>query len=115
MKLFVVLLSVVAGVTWAAPTTEIDWDSVRPIYEFQSWQEEHPAHMAMVEEMGLMADSASVRFVPNGRIVGGFEATRHQFPYQVGLVLHLTSGNSFCGGSLVSKNYVMTAAHCLDG
>ncbi|XP_018563532.1 brachyurin [Anoplophora glabripennis] len=43
------------------------------------------------------------------RIIGGEEATPHEFPFQVALVIN---GNSFCGGSLISSNYVLTAAHC---
>ncbi|KAJ8910302.1 hypothetical protein NQ315_003780 [Exocentrus adspersus] len=43
------------------------------------------------------------------RIIGGNEATPHQYPFQVGLLLN---NNAFCGGSLISKNFVLTAAHC---
>ncbi|KAJ8982608.1 hypothetical protein NQ317_005080 [Molorchus minor] len=49
----------------------------------------------------------------NVRIIGGDEASPHQFPYQVGLYCNSASGTTFCGGSLVSNNYILTAAHCL--
>jgi len=46
-------------------------------------------------------------------IVGGTEATAGQFPYQVSLQLITTTGGShFCGGSIISNGYVLTAAHC---
>jgi len=46
-------------------------------------------------------------------IVGGQTATAGQFPYQVSLqVRTLTGGSHFCGGSLISEGYVLTAAHC---
>ena len=43
------------------------------------------------------------------RIVNGNRATRGQFPHQAALYL---DGTSFCGGSLISTTYVLTAAHC---
>lgn len=101
MKLFVVILCAFAGL--AAANTDIDWSTVRPIYEFQEWQDRHPAHMRYLRQAGAMERMQKMRFGPSGRIVGGFEAERHQFPYQVGLVLHLGSGNGWCGGSLISK------------
>merc|ERR1712242_334491 len=45
------------------------------------------------------------------RIVGGVEATPHQFPWQVGLFFD----GYFCGGSIISEEYILTAAHCADG
>lgn len=50
-----------------------------------------------------------------GRIIGGTEATSHQFPYLVGITSHVITGiNGWCGGSLVSTNFVLTAAHCVN-
>jgi len=52
---------------------------------------------------------------PNGiedRIVGGHEAAHHEWPWQVALFI---DDAWFCGGSLISDEWVMTAAHCADG
>ncbi|CAD7082521.1 unnamed protein product [Hermetia illucens] len=48
------------------------------------------------------------------RIINGAEAPRGLFPYQVGFEIRLASGYTWCGGSLISENYVLTAAHCLE-
>uniref|UniRef100_A0AAR5PXC5 Peptidase S1 domain-containing protein n=1 Tax=Dendroctonus ponderosae TaxID=77166 RepID=A0AAR5PXC5_DENPD len=48
-------------------------------------------------------------------IVGGDEASPNQFPYQVALYIEYDLVSAFCGGSLVSSNYVLTAAHCALG
>ncbi|XP_022904433.2 trypsin delta-like [Onthophagus taurus] len=48
----------------------------------------------------------------DGRIVGGRDAYIEEFPYQVSL---LWFGSHICGGSLISQNFVVTAAHCTDG
>jgi len=45
------------------------------------------------------------------KIVGGDETAHNQWPWQVGLLI---DGHSFCGGSIISENYILTAAHCTD-
>merc|ERR1712037_904927 len=47
-----------------------------------------------------------------GRIVGGIEAEEHEWPWQVALFI---DDAWFCGGSLISETYVLTAAHCAQG
>ncbi|XP_071516902.1 brachyurin-like [Panulirus ornatus] len=46
------------------------------------------------------------------RIVGGYEAIPHSWPHQVALFI---DDGFFCGGSLISAEWVLTAAHCMYG
>jgi hypothetical protein len=45
------------------------------------------------------------------RIVGGTNALKNEFPWRIGMKNSL-NGGVFCGGSIISENYIMTAAHC---
>merc|ERR1711931_230666 len=48
----------------------------------------------------------------DGRIIGGEEAPPHEFPWQISL---RNLGSHICGGSIINKNQVITAAHCVEG
>ena len=46
------------------------------------------------------------------RIIGGIEATQDRFSYAVSLQSHM---GHFCGGTLIAKDVILTAAHCQGG
>ena len=49
------------------------------------------------------------------RIVGGILAELNEFPWMAALVYEESNGEQkiACGGSLISSNVIMTAAHCI--
>ncbi|XP_033230809.1 trypsin 3A1-like isoform X2 [Belonocnema kinseyi] len=45
------------------------------------------------------------------RIIGGLYADIREFPYLVALIIF---GKAACGGSIISEDWVLSAAHCLE-
>lgn len=48
------------------------------------------------------------------RIINGEDAKEGEIPYQISLQNKLSSSH-LCGGSILNDDYVITAAHCVDG
>ena len=47
-----------------------------------------------------------------GRIVGGSEVVPNSWPWQASLMY---SGIHVCGATLIDNNWLLTAAHCVEG
>ncbi|XP_011177383.2 serine protease SP24D [Zeugodacus cucurbitae] len=56
-------------------------------------------------------EDGTAGLVPNPRILGGLIAGTGQFPYQVSVRLNK---QHICGGALLSRKFVLTAAHCVN-
>lgn len=54
------------------------------------------------------------RDFPSGRITGGNLVGPEDVPYAVGIINQVPAGTRWCGGSLISANYVLTAASCFS-
>lgn len=51
--------------------------------------------------------------VDTDMIVGGVDALENEWPWQVRLFDYETRERGSCGGSLISRQWVLTAAHCM--
>ncbi|KAJ3649444.1 hypothetical protein Zmor_021186 [Zophobas morio] len=53
--------------------------------------------------------------LPGARIINGDQAAEGQFPWQVALFFDGSDGSWFCGGSIISEEWILTAGHCVSG
>nr|AFM77763.1 putative chymotrypsin 4 [Ostrinia nubilalis] len=103
MKLLVVVLAVAAAYGEESPAASTS------AYGYLANSVAHAEKLRASEET----------YLAQQRIVGGLPANLGQYPYQAGLlidIIGLEGRNGVCGGSLISANRVITAAHCwFDG
>ncbi|XP_058457023.1 brachyurin-like [Malaya genurostris] len=93
------------GALALASAAFVDLSKVKRIKDLdQFWEQLDPS-------MGIHRGTMTA---PDSRIVNGEEAQPGQFPYLALVVTFFENGNgALCGGSLLTQNFVMTAAHCV--
>ena len=50
---------------------------------------------------------------PSNHIIDGYTVGPKDIPFAVGVMLHRPQNPGWCGGTLISRQYVLTAASCL--
>ncbi|XP_059083508.1 trypsin II-P29-like [Tigriopus californicus] len=65
--------------------------------------------------IGLGATVSDSRLSANDRIVGGEVVNITDYPHQVSLRNVVFGWSLFCGGSILNEQWIITAAHCVDG
>ncbi|XP_065221908.1 trypsin-1-like [Planococcus citri] len=54
-------------------------------------------------------------FTRKKRVVGGIEAEQNKFPWMAALKLTYGDTSTFCGATVITKQHLLTAAHCVEG
>ena len=54
--------------------------------------------------------SCGIRRVLQSRVIGGTDARKGAWPWQVGMYVN---GRFICGGTLIAPNWILTASHCV--
>lgn len=100
MKILTIFWCLVSAVL-STPLESFNIDDLVPIYETEEWQEAHPGY----------AGSLKTSPQRNARIWRGVQALEGDVPYHVEVAI-LLSRTAWCGGSIVSSNFVLSAAQC---
>jgi len=66
--------------------------------------------LSIVCAIFIISANADTEFRGDDKVIGGEEVSITEYPWQVSLI---SSYGHFCGGSIISRRSVITAAHCI--
>ncbi|XP_043935333.1 trypsin-like [Protopterus annectens] len=91
--------------------SEDESDESRPLRELREPRELPSPPFIWTRKLNIcLLFLISLHLVADDRIIGGYECIPHSLPWQVSL--YSNTGGHVCGGSLLSANWVISAAHC---
>ncbi|OGS07386.1 MAG: hypothetical protein A2270_00240 [Elusimicrobia bacterium RIFOXYA12_FULL_51_18] len=82
--------------------------------ESQEFNTAIPANIASYAGISTPEAAVEIPLLP-GKIIGGIDAVKGEFPFMVLIVSQQGDQLEMCGGSLIRKNWVLTAGHCVNG
>jgi V8-like Glu-specific endopeptidase len=104
----------------ASPSRPAVQSAAIPNKTGENWMRDYVQSRARERSLRALPKTLSQRQIDailTPRIVGGTDASPSDNPFQVALLQRNISNNfsaQYCGGSLISANYIVTAAHCSD-
>jgi len=103
---FLLVLALLSSAALARVPTPFDfnWSDIKDIWESPRLE---PAIRNITARRGFIENSENLK---GRKIVGGNLAAVGQFPFHV---LTIIDGQWWCGGSLITPYFVLTAAHCI--
>jgi secreted trypsin-like serine protease len=61
----------------------------------------------------LLEDQAKILTAQPGRIIGGDDAAIGQFPFAAAIHVQTSDSKFFCGGAILSREWILTAGLCV--
>lgn len=102
MKVIAVLLCSAVALA-SAQVGPINWEIVRPIWQTPGFLDRFPLLRSII----TTNPDQSNGFINNGHLAG-----ETQFPWSVGLIFHMGETDGWCSGTLLTPDWILTAAHC---